>query len=369
MGKVESMYLLRLARDRSGTGRRAFADALSDLFVADGSGLNEQERALMYDILHRIIHDIETAMRTEVSRHLAEQFDVPHDLVKVLAADEIEVAYPILTLSTVLLDEDLIEIARDRTIEHQIAIAERPDVSEAVTDVLVGLGDETVITTLLKNPSARVTSATMEYLVEESKRVNAFQEPILRRADLPTGLAARMVFWVSAALRQYIVDNFDIDEATIDDALETTSLDIIQSAPPKRATKSMDLAEALGGEGAATPELLIGALRDGEMRLFSALFQRMTGLSERLIMDILLEPGGEGLAIACKASGIGKAYFAAIYALIRRTRPGNNREARRELRSLMSLYDKMSTDSAKDVARRWRRNVGYLAAIRDLKVG
>ncbi len=369
MGKVESMYLVRLARDRSEAGRRAFADALTDIFVADGTDMSDQERSLMYDILHRVIHDIESAMRVEVSQHLAEMPDVPRDLAKILANDDIEVAYPILTLSTVLLDEDLIEVARNRTIEHQVAIAERPDISEEVSDVLVELGEETVITTLLKNSSARITSATLEYIVEESRRINAFQEPILRRNDLPPHLAARMVMWVSAALRQYILDNFAIDEAVLDDALESVSLDIIHSAPLPTGTKSKELAKVLQEAGEITPQLLVNALRDGEMRLFVALFERYTGLDENLIMDILLEPAGEGLAIACKANGVGKAYFAALYALIRRTRPGSDRQLRREIRAVLTLFDKMSVESAKEVTRRWRRNIGYLTAIRDLRIG
>ena len=368
MGTVESMYLVRLARDRSDAGRKAFADALSDLFVADGDSLGAPERTLMYEILHRVIRDIELAMRAEVSRQLAGQPDVPRNLAMALANDEIEVAYPILTLSTVLLDEDLIEVAHERTLEHQAAIATRPEVSEAVCGALVELGDESVITTLLKNPNAHIAGATLEYLVEESKRVNALQEPILRRADLPGDLAARMVFWVSAALRQYILDNFAIDEGTIDDALEATALDIIRSAPPRRRQSSR-LAAALGAEGALSPELLVSALRDGEMRLFVALFERMTGLSERLIMDLAREPGGEGLAIACKACGVGKAYFVAIFALLRRLRPGGERQIGQELRNVMSRYDRVADDAAKEIVLRWRRNIGYLAAIRDLKVG
>ena len=198
--------------------------------------------------------------------------------------------------------------------------------------------------------------------------VNAFQEPILRRSDLPKGLASRMVFWVSAALRQYILDNFDIDEGAVDDALEATAFDIIRSAPV-RQRKSSRLAATLSEDDALSPALLVSALRDGEMRLFVALFERMTGLGERLIMDLMRESGGEGLAIACKASGIGKAHFVAIFALVRRLRPGSEREIRQELHTVMGLYDRMEVNAAKEIAQRWRRNIGYLAAIRDLKAG
>lgn len=368
LGKVESMYLVRLARDRSETGRKAFAEALSDLFLADGVELTRQERSLIYDILHRIIHDIETAMRAEVSRHLAELLDAPRDLAQVLANDTIEVAYPILTLSSVLLDDDLIEIARNRTFEHQMAITARPDVSEDVSDALVELGDERVITALLKNPNAHITSATLEYLVEESRRLNGLQEPILRRADLPRELAGRMVMWVSAALRQYILDNFKVDAGNVDDALEVSALDMIRSAGPSDSDKSRKLARTLQGAGENTPQLLIGALRDGEIRLFVSLFEQMTRLSEGLIMDILLEPAGEGLAIACKAHGIDKDDFATIFGIVRRPRVGSERELKREVGMILTLFDRISIDSAKQVVRNWRRNVSYLEAVRDVEI-
>ena len=60
-----------------------------------------------------------------------------------LANDDIEVAYPILAFNKVLQDADLIEVIRHRTLEHQLVIAIREDVSEAVSDALVRTGKGT----------------------------------------------------------------------------------------------------------------------------------------------------------------------------------------------------------------------------------
>ena len=368
-GTVEDMYLVRLARDRSDAGRRAFADAFSDAFLSGNEDMSDQERSLMFDILHRIVRDIEVSLRREVSRQLADQARVPHELAKVLANDKIEVAYPILSHNKVLLDEDLMEIARNRTVEHQVAIAQRKDLSEAVSDVLVEMGNENVVCALLKNPNARITSATMEYLVEESRRVNGYQEPILRRADLEPELAERMVMWVSAALRQYIVDNYQVDESVIDDALETTALEIIRAGPPEpEEGKARKLAAIMEEEGEIDPDLMISVLRDGEMRLFVAIFARYSGLSESMMMDVLFDTSGEGLAVACRANGMGKPYFATIYALVRSTRPVEEKEFQREVRHVLTLYDRMDEKSAQKVVGRWQRNVNYVTAIRDLQV-
>ncbi len=35
---------------------------------------------------------------------------------------------------------------------------------------------------------------------------------------------------------------------------------------------------------------------------------------------------------------------------------------------MLELWDKMAVESAKEVVRNWRRNVGYLEAIRDLRI-
>ncbi len=80
--------------------------------------------------------------------------DLGH-LLKMLANDEIEVAGPVLKKSTVLQDLDLVEVIRNRTIEHQLAIAVREHVSERVSGALVEAGHEWVITTLLSSPHHR----------------------------------------------------------------------------------------------------------------------------------------------------------------------------------------------------------------------
>ena len=367
---IDADYLFRLARDKSVAAREELAEAMSTLFVGNVAFLNDRERSLMLDVLSRFIHDVEMPVRRIVSKQLANLPDTPQDLARLLADDEIEVAYPILVYSTVLQDSDLIEVIRYRTLEHQLAVAIRSTVSETVSDVLVETGREKVIRTLLQNPTAKISEATMSFLVEESKRVDSFQEPILRRSDLDPDLAERMFVWVAAALRQYILDTYKIERIAVDDLLEGATLEAIKSLPATREPqgRSEELAAKLADDNALTPDLLVTVLREGEVSLFVTLFHRFTGIRERLVHRILFEPGGEGLAIACKAVGIGKVFFSEIFALSRKARLGDEKTARREIRHVLSLYDNMTQDAANQVLRLWQRNVGYLAAIRELEL-
>lgn len=364
-------HLLRLARDRSARGREELSEAVSDLFVTESEALSDKERALMQAILHHLIRDAESSVRRLMSEKLANIPTVPRDLIKMLANDEIEVAGPILKKSTVLQDVDLIEVIRNRTMEHQLAIAVREHVSEQVSGALVAAGHESVITTLLSNDNAQISLATLEYVVEQSRRVDSFRDPVLLRSELDPELARKVTCWVSAALREYILDEFDIPASTVDDILETAAITEAHAVSEEagQRTRAKELATELAKSGDITPELLVRVLKAGEIALFIALFEHISGLRENLIRRFIHERGGEGLAIACKALEMCKEDFKTLFVLTRKSRNTNDKTLKREKRNALSLYGRMTVSAADDVVLRWRRDVNYLRAIRDLEVG
>lgn len=366
---IDSELLFQLARSKSAQSRARLAEIVSDLFDERQGGLSDRERSLMYSILQGVIKEIEMSVRKTVAERLSDAPDVPRELVMTLANDEIDVAYPILMRSGLLRDADLIDVVRLRTLEHQLAVAARHHVSEEVSDALVETGSEGVVVTLLRNANARISAKAMEYLVEQSRRVDTFHEPILRRQDLNPELAKRMFFWVSAALRQHILDSYNLDQKTVDDLIEQAVGEEIENAAAegKRGNKVEQLAEVLRLEGLVTPEMLVTALNEGEVPLFVGLFSRFAEIREYLVTRILFEPGGEGLAIACRAAGIGKIHFASIFAQAQLAKAGSADEVRAELPRALAFYDSISTEAALSVVQRWRRGSDYLAAIRTLQ--
>jgi uncharacterized protein (DUF2336 family) len=367
--KADVDHLLRLARDRSVEARTNLASMVGDLFFTQHDVLTERERSLMSDILRQLIHDVEMTVRRELAERLSTQPDAPHDLIMTLANDKIEVAHPILTKSTVLHDPDLVEIISHRTLEHQLAIAMREEVSEEVSDALVETGSSDVITTLIENGNAKISRATLDYLVDQSRRADTYQKPLLSRPDLGADLAKKMYWWVSAALRQHIVSNFDIDPTELDDSIESTVIHATEEVANYDSTKTkpFELAERLAEAEAITPHLLIQVLRQGEIALFEAMFVKLTALRLTLARRILFEPGGEGLAVACKAVGIEKSDFASIFLLSRRARPGEQIVDPKELSRVLAFFDRIKPEAAEAVLRRWHRDPAYLASISQLE--
>ena len=364
----EFRYLLDLALDKSLEGRKALTATVGDLFGQLDNVLSERERELMSEILRKLIHDCEMAVRRDLSERLAKAPNPPHDLIVMLANDEIEVAEPILMKSEVLHDIELIRVIRHRTQQHQLVIAMRRSLSERVSDALVETGDVDVIKTLLENADAVISEAAMEYLTEESRRVDTYQEPLLRRDDLKPELAERMYLWVSAALRSHILENFDIQPGHLDDQLQGVARSIARdpeqhASVPDESNRASVLAARLAKQNKITPDFLVQVLRQGEVRLFEALFGELSGLRTPRLQSVLYDSGGDGLAVVCRVMEMPKPAFATIFLLSRRGRQGTRSMDPRELSRALLLFDKMDLDAAKEVVKGWGREWKYQDAI------
>ncbi len=357
--------MLDLARDTTRAGRSVLFATVKDLFFESDGVLSERERVLMGDILRKLIEDVEQAVRKELAERLAQRSDAPRNLVMALANDEIEVAHGLLLKSTVLQDVDLIKIIRHRTQAHQLAIAVRKNVSEEVSQALADTGDADVITTFLKNDTAAVSRTLMAHLVAESKRVDMFQMPLVNRRDLPPDLARKMYWWVSAALRHHIVENFDVDPTAIDDSVEDAVKGALERADARsdQPTEAERFADEMAGRGRLTEDFLVQVLRQGEISLFEACFAKATNLELGLASQMLYDPGGEGLAFACRAAGFKRATFATIFELTGRSVSADGPLDTRRVSQATEFFDWLKPDHAIAVIKRWRRDASYVHAL------
>jgi uncharacterized protein (DUF2336 family) len=360
--------LFELAQDKSAEGRQSLFENMPDLFLDGGSSVSDREKALMGEILRRLVYDVELKLRKSLAEKLSKRSDTPHDLIAELANNEFEVAHPILPESNVLHDADLIEAIKHRTIAHQLVISMRKNLSADVSEALVKTGQEDVITNLLNNHGAKVSRHVMDYLVSESKRVDSYQNPLVQRPDLPPELAERMSWWVSAALRTHISERFSLDLGELDDAIEAVAAEqfgLVQGdmAP---TTKADDLVKRLSDLGEVDAPFLIKALRQGEISLFESAFCKLTGLKLKLLRRILFEPGGEALVLLCRVVDVGSDTFSELLELSRRAKDREEEVTREQKERLQALYVKTKPEDAKRILKRWRRSSDYLFAVKQV---
>lgn len=367
---LNSEQLFKLAHEKSREGRSALAETVTDLFLDEGE-LTDIERSMMFDILHRLVRDVEFSVRKHLAEVIAEAEDAPRDLITFLANDEIEIAYPVLVKNKVLEDQDLIEIIRQRTQEHQLAVAIRDSLSETVSEALVETGDEEVIRSLLENSNAKIAESTMNYLVEQAMRIDSFQGPILRREELDVEQAKKLLLLVSVALREYILERFEISTQELDRHMNNAVRDRIRALPSGThlIRPSQGLVKEMEEAGLSGPDLMLTVLEEGAVPLFIELFGNWTKLSSKLAQRILYERRGEGLAIVFRAMDAELDTFMKIFVLTRKVWPQTEKVLKKESRKVSELFNAMTQQAADKVLNMWQCDADYLAAIRELKLG
>lgn len=347
--------LIAMARQGTLHSRQILAENVLDLAITGEGRLSDRERALIDQVLVKLVGEFERQIRQQLASRLADSDAAPQALLEMLANDEIEVARPVLQRSKLLSDETLIEIVRQRTKEHLLCIAIRDSVSAAVSQALIDRDEPEVIEALIRNPKAEISAAAMAYLVAESRRFDQFQEPLLRRTDLPANLAQNMFWWVSAAMRKQILTEYPIKEYELDSVLESVTSDLIGTDDEARRlgteNTAVSLAREMENEQQLSPETLINLLRRQRISAFCASFSILAKVSFTTVNRIIHDPDITPFAILCRSTNIPEAHFSSMALLLQ------SRYTRKQSPMLppkvLDLFREISPDRARITLRYW----------------
>ena len=359
--------LVGLARRHARQSRRVLEENVTDLFLSDEGRLSDREAALMNDVLRKLIHDIERAVRTELVRRLTDAESAPAELAEALASENAEIARPILMKGSVLRDPELIELVKHRTHEYLMSLARRERTGPDVTEVLVEKAAGDAIEELLKGGDAALARRTNDYVVDQARRLDRFQQPVLRPAELPDPVLRRVFWWVSAALREHLVTTAGLVEAVAEDFLKDATRTALDAALAAAAAENA--AETLAARLDQSCELvgafLVNILRQGHVALFLAILARRCAIGRQTARRILFDAGGESLAIACKALSLDRKEFAAVILLTRR--PGDPTPATEVLSRIAELFDSLTQRNAFLALRYWQEDDDYLQAVEEIR--
>lgn len=363
------MELMEIARKRTRASREQLLENITDMFLTDEGRLNEHERALMSDILSKLIGEVEASLRIQLSEVIARSEVQLPEVVKLLANDDIEIARPLLQSSKLLKDPDLVEIIRMRTDEHRLVIAIRDEVGEDVTDALVEYGSHDVIEALLKNSDANLSQRAMEYLVAESRRVDRFQEPLLNRDELPSELAYRMYWWVSAALRKRIITEYKVDPVQVDDMMRQATQQALvdQSEGDGAVVRAQKLVRRMSENGELTHRFLLQSLRQQRIPVFIAGIGHLANVDYKTAWHVVNDRSGDSVAVLAKAIGVDRNDFSSLYLLLTRARDGVETASPGVLKQILDLFDAVTLETAQGAVQFWQQEKVYQIAMDELE--
>ena len=222
-----------------------------------------------------------------------------------------------------LADGDLIEIVRSKSGAHQTSVARRVVVAEGVSSALVEDGHVDAVHTLLQNAGARIGRPAMEKAIDRSRQETTLQGPLVDRHDMPVDLLQDMFWFLSGVLRKKIIT---ISGVAAPEAFSRPGVAVRKPAPPKdkaahkRARAYIQNMKATGRFGRP---LLIDLFKRRAILELIIGFALFVSISEATALQILCDEGGEGLVLACKASGfdIGSFMIFAGFGTLRNPRP------------------------------------------------
>ena len=328
--------LLALAHNSSTEARQRLL--LGVVALCDACPPSGELSPVLSEIFLTLARQAEREVRKALSEKLAHAEWAPAALVNVLALDEIEIARPILECSPVLQDEDLLRVLIEASLEHQIAVARRPQISGRVADAVIDQAEPAVLMALTTNRTAEISTGGVRRLVEHSRRIAALRGPLTRHPRLTEALAEQLYQWVGTALRQAIAARFTIDEQALGAAVHDAVESVIRPTAPEedpvdqgdRDEMERRLIDKLQSAGQLRAGLLIRAVREKRLSLFAHGLSALGGFAVGQVRTALSAPTPEALYYACAAVGIDRAVFPTLLVELRKLNeslPGDRGEA------------------------------------------
>ncbi|WP_332767275.1 DUF2336 domain-containing protein [Phenylobacterium sp.] len=359
--------------------RGALLKRMADVVCLPSSRVNAFERSMTADLLVDMLREAEPDERKKVARRLSTLTEIPASLVRLLLRDHVDVAEELLIECPSLSDADLLDCIRLTDLEHRRLVALRRGVNEVVCDVLIEFGEIIVIECLLKNDLARLSNAAVEAIVALTRGDTRLTAALLRRSELRPAHAYVLFWWADAETRRTILQRFAVSrevlqEATGDifalaaaegwqDPLSRKALQFIERRQRNRAAIDKSPFDSL--------EAAVAAAQDGLTREIAEEISYLSGLKPMTGAKIFTDPGGEPLAILCKATGLPRQALRALWRGLKRPETEDSGALSQALERVMTTYDMIAVDRAQTVLRYWNWSLtsaltpALLRAIRD----
>ncbi len=327
--------MLELARSPAPADRDRLLLALADL--CEGGGCETpQAQALVRDVFMGLVDRVEHDIRLRLAWKLAHASWAPHELVVLLAHSEVEIARPVIAANPVLGDRDLIHLLVDASLDHQVEVARRPQLGAAVVTAILDQASPEVLTALAGNASAQVSPLGMDRLVGLSQTVVSLRAPLTHHPALTLDLGAVLYAWVGETLRQALGERFAVEGPAFEAAV-SAAVSEARGAPGDGASLETDeragmdrrVVAKLKSGGQLRPGLLMRALRDGKLTLFTIALAELGEFTTDQVRQAMDEDSAESLALACAAVGVDRSALASLIGRVRalnQDRPGRQGE-------------------------------------------
>jgi len=353
---MDAEQLLARAAERSRTARAELSAAALDLFLPAEHRLTDQQRAIMRDVLTKLVASVELEVRQNLSEELLR---FAPDASTEVGGDAAATAYDALLDGQRLQNPGLLRAVVQRAEEHRLMLAAQGGVDAATGSSL--------LEALAHSPDPELARRAVAYVVAEAKRRDRFREPLLLCDDLPADVVLRLYWDVAAALRRHLLGRIVIEPSVLDRAMEMA----VRRAVAEHAegqgghARAQRLATRLNELGELSDELLVRSLAQGQLVLFVGGLAVRGAVGVGAVWRAVTDRGRHSLLVLLRAIEMSASAAAAVLDTLEVGEALLRPPAAR--RALLAAYDALELADAQRLLRGWQLDPGYRQAIDNLE--
>lgn len=344
--------LLDLAKETSSEKRRELLRQITDVFLADPPERSDRESALFDEIVLAVAADLETQVRIELARKVAVSNVPVQRTARRLAMDVIDVARPVIERSKALSEADILDVIKDKSQDHMLAVTKRPDIGTNVSSALVDRGEDRVVASLLENRTARIDRQTYEKVAERAADNPVLHAPFVKNQNVPLDLLNNVYLKVENDLRKEIMRKFHgVSPAELEAALELSRahLSTAYGALPDDFQVAKDYVAALDKKGQLKPPMLVQLLRENKKTAFLIAFAQLVDIEFDLGRRLIEGKDLDALAMLSRGAGFDRGLFVTICLLVSGDTHGITKAEQ-----FGQLYEQVPVAAAQRALRFWK---------------
>jgi uncharacterized protein (DUF2336 family) len=280
--------------------------------------LSDDDRVRAQDILRVMAQDAAELVRRALAVTLKNSPLVPRDVALRLARDVESIALPILSMSPVFTDHDLVEIVRLGGPVRQVVIAKRPRVSQTVTQALGEFGCERAVEAACANDNADFAERTLQDVVSRFENSERVLSAVAYRQVLPMSVTERLIDLVSDTVRDHLIDHHELSAelalSIASGAKERATLDLVDQAGRTGDVRAFVV--HLNRNDRLTASLMLRALAHGHMTFFEWGLAELAGVPHHRTWLMIHDAGQLGLQAIYERAGLPARLYGAFRAAV-----------------------------------------------------
>ena len=307
-----------LLAENSSVSRVAIIEKVAQAYRQEH--FSAHELALAEQIFRVMMRDVAAEVRLALAEQLKDMEHIPRDILLHLASDENEVALPIVEMSQLLSDADLVQLIETSRDSVRIEkIAARPHISERVSGAVVETRYPQAVEALLANHTAQISEQTLETVIEAFAYEPDIVASLGARNALPISVVEKLVSVASEQMAEQLRSRYEMDSERVrqftEKARETATLALLEGHVTREEIEA--LVGRIHSEGRLNSSMVFTALCRGQWSFFISALAHLANIPYDNAARLATDKGQLGFTALYQKAKLPENLFAATIAVLR----------------------------------------------------